>query len=307
MRSRYQVHFAESDDRSKRAIEQLVAGYASVQVISPPGTFTSSYDEAASRELFDEACRLGFTCSFKVPRGYLIEDALCGELGILHGGGLNDGAKFAKDTFDFSTGCPHCGLGAAQVKPTILPVRSKRYKGNFADGAEWSAIVLLRSEIGQEIIDATGQPWCMRHPVLRSGEVVEDWMEPIPCATMPPLSRKSKGVMFGCTTQGGEPAEVKEPCPVCGRTIWDYDRSDYMRLMYPKAAIEAAQQHAVVAMYEPWHAFPEFDPIKRTCKDPIGLPWLLFSRKAIEVLVKYVKMEEDVRKNSFIEPVFAEE
>jgi hypothetical protein len=271
---------------------------------------TVSQNERASRALFAEASRLGFKCSFYVAPAYDVTDALSGELGFLHGGGLNDGARFAADTFDFSTGCPRCGLGAAQVKRTLLSTRYKRFKGDFADGARWSARVLLRSNIGQEIIEATDQPWCMRHPVLRSGEIVEDWMEPIPCATMPPLSRKSGGVFFGRTAQAslaGQLPQVVEPCPACGRTIWDYDRSQHPRLMYPRAAVEAAQQHAVVVMCEPWGIFPEFDPATRTCKEPVGLPWLLFSRKAIEVLVKYVKMGEDARKNSFIEPVFAED
>jgi hypothetical protein len=165
----------------------------------------------------------------------------------------------------------------------------------------------MRSEIGREIVAAAGQPWCMRHPVTRDGAVVEEWLEPLPCATMPPLSRESEGVRFGSSTSGslpGEPPEVIEPCSACGRTTWDYDWERHRRLAYPRAAIKAAQKHAVVVMHEPYGAFPEFDPVKRTCKTPIGLPWLLFSRKAIEVLVKYLE-SDDPSSSASIQPVFS--
>ena len=134
-------------------------------------------------------------------------------------------------------------------------------------------------------------------------------MEPVPCATMPPLSRQSQGVRFGSSTSAcdlGEPAEVTEPCPVCGRVIWDVDREQHTRFVYSRAAIEAAQKHAVVAMHEPYQAFPEFDPVHRSFKDLIGLPWLLFSRKALEVIVEYAQAR-DLGGEAGIQPVFAEE
>ncbi len=81
--------------------------------------------------------------------------------------------------------------------------------------------------------------------------------------------------------------------------------------MYSRAAIEAAQQHAVVSMYEPKGDFPECDPAKRICTDP-AMPLLLFTRRALDVILKYlVFADESARgvaphRTQYIEPVLSE-
>lgn len=308
MKHQLKIYFRPTESHQRQAIKALLRRYPDLEANQTTGT-VYTFDENRGRALFDEAKRLGFATALEVSTLYGRDDALSGELGILSITSDDAGGNFNEGTFDFSTGCPLCGLGAAQVKPLVLSERSIHYNGNFNHGAEWSGRVIMRSEIGQQIIDATNQPWCMRHPVTDAGCIVQDWMEPVPCATMPPLSSRSEGVLFGSTGSGsaiGEPVEVLDPCPVCKRTVWDYDCEQPTRLMYPACAIEAAQRHAVLVMHEPWQAFPEFNPVKRTCEAPVGLPWLLFSRKAIEVLVQYLNPEK-IRTNSYIEPVFAEE
>jgi hypothetical protein len=303
----YNVYFRPSRVHPKKVIKELVARYPELKFDRVTDSVFTPHEKQA-RGLFEDAKRLGVLVSLDVRTSYDLADAVSGELGLFSAASADVGAKFPKDAFDFSTGCPRCGLGAAQVKPVVLPQRAKRCKAEFGNGAEWSGRLLVRPELGQAIIDATGQPWCMRHPVWRSGEVVEEWMEPVPCATMPPLSSKSRGVSFGRRTSGcdiGEPAEIVEPCCACGRSTWDFDLEQHARLVYSRAATDAAQRHAVVAMYEPHDAFPEFDPIERSCKVPIGLPWLLFSRTAVEVIVDYLR-RKNLEEIASIQPVFSE-
>jgi len=299
---------------SRRTAKQLLARFPSVVVDFKDdlGFSTISPDESATHALYAEAKRLGLICSMNVTTNYDKADALAGDLGILCTGPSNSNsfkAVLPKDAFDFATGCPRCGMGAAQLRPQILTERSIRCGADFYTSEQGAGRVLMRAKIGREIVEATGQPWCMRHPVTRSGRVVKEWMEAVPCATMPPLSPKSTGVVWGSTnssSRAGEPADVVPPCPVCGRTIWDYDRYHAPRLVYTRAAAEAAQQHAVVMMYEPWCIFPGFDPVKRQFEDLYGLPWLLFNRAAIKVLLKHMQTEH-IRDSAWIQPVFAEE
>lgn len=310
MEHKYAVYFDANRSHPKRAINALVTQFPRAKLdLSEESVFSD--DERTMRALFAQAKQSGFTCSFSLATLYSRDDALSGDLGTLETGPEGTEAfkaMFPKDAFDFSTACPRCGMGAAQVKPLLLSERSMRCKANFYTSEQGAGRILMRSEIGREIIEATHQPWCMRHPVTRAGKVVEEWMEAVPCATMPPLSLKSEGVSFGSTNSGsrtGEPPEVIPPCPVCGRTIWDYDRQHVPRLVYPRAAIESAQKHAVLIMYEPWCAFPGFDPLKRTFKDLYGLPWLLFNRAAIKVLLKHMQTEH-TRDSAWVQPIFSE-
>ncbi|MBX3359545.1 MAG: hypothetical protein KF745_14085 [Phycisphaeraceae bacterium] len=266
-------------------------------------------DGAYIRRAYEEAHKRGMTCSLRVRTEYGREDALLGGLGLLHANSDCTATTIApKDGFDFSGACPRCGMGAIQTKPCVLSPGARKYRqGNFL-AVEESSRIIIRAEIGREIVKATKQPWCMRHPVTRSGEPIEDWMEPVPCATMPPLSRKSKGVMWGKSfgrTDIGQPAEAISPCPVCLREVQGDSQEEPVRLTYPQAAIDAAQKHAVVAMYEPKELFPRFDPIKRTYEHLYGLPQVLFNRAAIEVLMKHMQTEH-IRDASWIQPVYSE-
>ncbi|MBK7406257.1 MAG: hypothetical protein IPJ41_17035 [Phycisphaerales bacterium] len=307
MRCLYSVYFECSRTHTKLALKALVARFDGLS-LDPVTQAVYAHAEQPARTLFEAARALGYKCSFNVSPEYEIEDSLAGELGLLSADSRDRGGRLPPDAFDFSTACVGCGLGAAQVKPIVLSAKSIQYRGSFNHGIDGAHRFIMRADIGHAIVEATGQPWCMRHPVTRSGEVVEDWLEPVPCATMPPLSRKSLGVQFGTSTSGtslGEDPEVIEPCPVCGRSMWEYDMQYAPRLMYPRAAIEAAQQHAVVAMYEPFGMFPGFDLRRRTFSDLGGLPWLLFNHKAVEVLVRFMG-EYGKGRGAFIEPVFSE-
>jgi len=308
----YTAYFEATKTHAKRKIKDLVSQFEriDVQVDDDESMIVQTTSERIARRLFKQGKGAGFKCSLEVATTYDYDDALTGDLGILELGPSSTDqfkATLPRDAFDYSTGCPRCGLGAAQVKPHILTERSVRCSANFYYSDHGHPV--MRSEIGREIVKATKQPWCMRHPVTRNGKIVEEWMEPVPCATMPPLSRKSKGVAFGETSSSsgvGEPPQAIEPCPVCRREIWDYDHQSPGRLVYPQAAIEWAQRHAVLVMYEPFCSFPEFDPIKRTFKGELyGLPWLLFNHDAIKVIMKYAQREH-IRDSAYIQPVFSE-
>lgn len=310
----YDFHIGDpTRTHPKRVIKELASEFPSVEFDAKAGIFYPSEDEKAVRALYAEAKRRGFKCSFNVIIKYDHNDALAGELGMLAAGSGSLDARFPKDALDFSTSCPHCGVGAAQVRPHVLNARCIRYKGNFLHGEPATGRVLMRTEIAQEVVEATKQPWCMRHPVSTDGKVVKEWMEPVPSAVMPPLSGNSKGVLFGSTraalgVETGDPPKIIPPCPVCGRVIWARDYERPMRLAYSHAAIEAAQKHAVVSMYEPQDDFPPYDPVKRAY-EYFTLPDLLFNRAALEVLSKYIKPDytpENIRFLSYIVPVFSE-
>ncbi len=315
MKHTYMINFAPTRSHPKRAFIELARRFTGVHFESG-GEFTTSANEEVSRALFAEARARGFTCSFEVATEYGYDDARAADLGILTlgpAGTTRFCAPLPKDAFDFATGCPGCGLGAAQIKPRVMASQSIGCRGNFypsgtGSKAQGDHSVLLRAEIGREIVRATRQPWCMRHPVTRTGKVVEEWLEPVPCATMPPLSAKSEGVLLGRTTAlseiGEGPREVP-PCPVCGRMVWSEAYDVPTRLVYSRAAMQAAQEHAVVVMHEPKDCFPGLDPVKRTFSDLYGLPWLMFNRNAVEVILKYTQREH-VRDSAYIRPVFSE-
>lgn len=309
MKHRYFIYFDVTKSHHLRAIKALLDSYPTIAFNAAAETAVSD-DGGAIKALYEKAKHQGFCCSRSITTYYDREDALSGSLGILEAGSDTDGqeGRYPKDAFDFSTGCPRCGLGAAVVKPQVLKKKAIQYKkGNALSGH--MGRFMIRAHIGHEIIQATGQPWCMRHPVTNDGAVVQEWLEPVPCATMPPLSRESRGVWWDQSSSSclpGEPPASIPLCTACGRTIWAFSHEEPVRLVYPSSVIEAAQQHAVLAMYEPWDAFTIFDPVRRTFDDIAMLPMLLFNKKAVAVLAKYLDLE-NVRAPWYIQPVFAED
>lgn len=275
-----------------------------------PGTIVVDSDRAA-RRLLAAAERRGVKALLEIITRYERKDALAGELGFVELGPANTThfkATLPKDAFDLTAACPRCGMGGRLAKPHILRKDSLRSKANFAYGHEGTFLVLMRSEIGKEIVEATGQPECMRHPVLRSGEVVKGWMEAVPTAILPPLSRKSTGVMRNGTLalrNIGDGPTLVPPCPSCKRTVWAESHEEPCRLVYSREAIESVRGHAVVLMHEVSNMFPKFDPRKREFSSLYGYPWPLFSRAAIEVLLKYMQTEH-IRDSAWIRPVFSE-
>ena len=298
----------------KSAIREIASRHSSIEFDHISCLFRPSDDESLMRSLYLEVISRGFKCSFGVIIHYEIADALIGSLGMLEATSGNQWGTLPKDAFDFTAACTHCGVGATQVKPHTLNARCIRYKGDFLSGQRGTSHVLIRTEIANEIIQATGQPECMRHPLNTEGKAVKEWMEPVPTAVLPPLSRRSLGVCFGSTTANvlaGDPPEMIPPCPMCGRIVWDRNYEQPLRLCYSKAAIKAAQKHAVVSMYEPRYCFPDFDPVKQvyTNKYLAGIPDLLFNRTALDVLANYIRpdyTESNIRFLSCIVPVFSE-
>ncbi len=304
----YRVYFDVDNASARKRVVDLLAE-CELQ-LDTPGTVLVHGDSAA-RHLLAAANSRGIKASLDISTQYDRADALTGELGALRLGAASTThfrAVLPNDAFDLADACPHCGLGCMPVKPHVLRKESMRSRSNFEYGNEGTALVLMRSEIGREIVEATGQPECMRHPVLRSGEVVKDWMEAVPTATLPPLSRKSAGILRGSThalSDVGEPARSVPPCPECKRTIWSESHEEPTRLVYSRAAIKSVRQHAVVLMHEPPDMFPKFDRRKRVFTSLYCYPWPLFSRAAIKVLLKYMQTEH-IRDSAWIRPVFSE-
>jgi len=312
MKHHYAVYFEPTRSHSKQDIQKLVACFDELSLLSDCNVVISE-NARAVRRLSDEAKNNGFRCSFQIRNEYEYSDALSGVLAILwlglSGGISSFKASLPGDAFEFPPGCPRCGLGARWVKPHVLTERAVRCGGNFHYGIDsHTRIPLMRSEIGEKVIKATGARECMRHPVTRSGRIVKEWMEPVPGMTMPALSTKSEGIMwdysFG-TTATGDPPERIEPCPECGRHAWGDSYEKPRRLVYSREAVKRAEKHGVVWMREPMGLFPTFDPKKRVFKDFYGWPLLLFSRKAIEAVLPYCQMER-IRATAHFEPVFSE-
>lgn len=225
MRHEYRIFFNPTKTHPTRALRALVTSFPGV-ALDDMGDMSDN--EHAIRLFFAETQRRGFACSLHVTTHYDRSDAMSAPLGFLHCGFAKRnhiGETMPKDAFDFAPGCPRCGVGAIQVKPLFMTSHAAQFKGMF-ESSNRSWIPLMRSEVGREIIEATRQPWCMRHPVTREGREIKEWMQAVPCPTMPPLSRKSEGVLFGSTTgigSAGDPPTIIPPCTVCGRETWDYD------------------------------------------------------------------------------------
>lgn len=91
-------------------------------------------------------------------------------------------------------------------------------------------------------------------------------------------------------------------CPVCERKVWGRDSEQHARLTYPRHVIEAAQDHVVVAMQEPWYGYPSLNTATRTLEDTQRLPKVLFNHQAMEMLAEHMK----IRHEAFF-PVFADD
>ena len=124
MKHQYNIYFGPTTAHSKETFQTLVHRYPEVEPIEHISAVRSR-DEHQARALFEESKRLGLLVMFDVVTTYVPEDGLTGELGILRAGSVDIGASFPKDAFDFSTGCPQCGLGAAQVGPPCSARSSK--------------------------------------------------------------------------------------------------------------------------------------------------------------------------------------
>lgn len=308
MRHAYVVSFEPIRGRGIPEIRQLVARTPGL-VLDQSGEVVSTEDENLARRLFQEGTSQGFCVSFWVSTFYSRSDALSAELGRI---GIGPGRNHPKvsllpNAFEGDDICQTCGSGATLCNPHVLSQQAVRFTGKFLRGAEGTGIVLMRSEIAKAIMDATDDHECMRHPVTRSGDPAAEWMEPVSRMTMPELSRKSEGVLWGASyalSDPGAPPENVEPCEGCGRPVWDKDLHRHTRLVYPPAAVKQAQQFGVVSMYEAESVHPEFDANRRRFTSLWGFPRLLYTAEAIEVLSDYIE-HEDQPDRMFIEPVFS--
>lgn len=309
MKDVYRVFFEPDRKHPKRAIKALVALFPGLD-LDDSGDMVVSDNVDLVRTLFAEARNQGFECTLVARTELTREDALLGNLGQLAAADANTFvAKLPKNAFDFSTACPRCGLGARQVKAYVLNEHGRRCRGPFyvvrgprglpespqAPAGNIHGRFLMRADIGYELVAAIDRDDCVRHPVTRTGEVIEEWLEPVPTGTLPPMSRKSTGVTF-C-----------DRCDVCGRVCYDRNHEAPERLVYSDEAVRDAQQHPFLEMFEPFEAWPQLDAARQDFKYPYGLPMLVLSRVAIEVLNKHVELEKDnIWLASGIIPVFSE-
>jgi hypothetical protein len=300
-----------TDIPRRKDIEALVSQRPSLQLPEHSGVVISR-SEPDIHWFLSAARELGCRCLLNVTTFYEIADVLNAPFGIFQGGVNTQPAGFRAvlptDAFDFTGACGTCGLGARQVKPHVLSQSSLRCKPGCYS-ADLSPSVLIPTPTARQIIEATGQPECMRHPTTRAGELVREYMEPVPSATMPPLSRElCKGISFGSTDavgDAGEPPKVAPPCPECGRETWDFDRSQHSRLVYAREAADHLRSRAVVEMNEPWAVFPDFDVKQRTFKWPASLPRILFNADALKLLIDHA-VSENPKDTIVITPVHIE-
>jgi hypothetical protein len=270
-----------------------------------------SDNESIMRRIYTEAKEGGCTCSFEARATYDRSDSLMGDFGELMLGGSHWRAScptLPRDAMDLTAACPRCGLGAAWVKPHVMTERSIKYPQNFTSGQPGTNLILMRSHIGREVMAATGQPGCMRHPVTPKGRIIEEWMEAVPVGTLPPLSTRCEGVLHGSTralSHTGEPARLIPPCTHCGQVVWAKSYDVPARLVYDREAASLAQALGVVQMHEPMDVFPTFNPVQNEFKDYYGWPRILFSRAAIQAILKYAQTEH-YTDSAWFEPVFSE-
>lgn len=293
MKHTFRLFFEPDRKHPKRAIKELVARFAGLE-LDATGDMVVSEDGAKLRKLRDAARKGGFAVSMVVGTELKREDALLGAMGLLSPAGSDAFlAKLPPDAFDFSKACQLCGLGAVQVKPYILGAKGVKCQGAFY-APDDSFRVIMRAEIGNEMAKAIGRPGCFRNVVTREGNPVKEWVETVPMSEMPAMSVKSEGVVFG------------KACAACGRAPWGPADDTPSRIVYRKAAVAAAQKHGVVEMHEPYRAAPEFDAARGKFKGVGGRPLLVFSRAAVEVLMKYIEPEKGFPANTSITPVFSE-
>lgn len=308
MNHRYQVYVFPKGGVGKRDL------YSSIPGIDKQTDTIECQDGECMASIMHKVRALGHACSTKIVTDYDLSDALTGQLAILWVGPRNSDAfraKFPMDAFEYPPGCTRCGLGSIWNRPHVLSAQAKRCGSNFYfsethDGTSY--IPFMKTEIAQKVIEATGIRECMRHPVLKSGEIVKEWMEAVPQIVMPGLSTKSEGIMWDMTralsTEGG-PAQHIDPCPACGRRAWADSNTEPRRLVYSKHACRLANKHGVAWMREPIDGFPEYDATTRSFKSTYCWPRLLLSLKAVEAMLPYCQMEP-IRQRTYFEPVFSE-
>ena len=236
---------------------------------------------------------LGCSCTVELDTVYEESDLRDAAFGVFQGVEHREDrfrAVLPKDAFSFEKACPQCGLGAAQQRPHVLSPQSLKCKPRCY-GTENSPSVILPAAIARDLIEATGQPECMRFAQVKSGDTTREWMEPVPLATMPPLSKeKSIGILFGDNCSEDE--EEMSSCPKCGRECWAFDGSAPPRLVYHLEEVAELQSMAVTVMHEPWSEFPIFDHKSWKYKDlTYCLPYLLFNNDALKVLIEHARSE----------------
>jgi len=293
METVYRVMFEVESKRDRALVRDLVRAFPPLELEEDFETVLTVYGELA-RALRDRARQVGLECGMAISTRHSREEVLAADLGLLYAASSRGfTARVPKDGYSFASACSDCGLGAVQTKPLIMhgAVRGRAaFYYASADGTH----IIIRTPIAREIIERTSQPGCFRHPVDRQGHVIADWMQAIPGATLPPISRETKGVTW------------HEGCPICGRRAWRVSHEEPVRLMYPRRAALAAQRHAVVSMYEPCGVFPNHRPGASGFDDELGLPRLLFNKAAVQVLERYIQPERFFPTHSSIEPVYSE-
>lgn len=233
MKHRYAVWVDPATKAAVRAFRAIVKAHPNVE-LGGSGEVAHG-QERALRALVADARVHGIPCHLEVSTTFERQDALSGELGRLSLGLESTSgfkAMLPHDAFDLSTGCLECGLGCKQVKPYFLTEKTVHCAGAF-HASEQSSRFLMRSEIGRKIMEATGQPDCMRYAATRNGRVVKEWLEPVPTFTMPPLSPATKGVVFA-RVNSADASRVE--CRTSGRKAWDKGNDEATRLVYSEAA-----------------------------------------------------------------------
>lgn len=227
------------------------------------------------------------------PEPIAIRSAVMGQLHCTSQGATRD-PLFAtlENTPQDVRSCVSCGLGGVWRMRIVAMPEARKLKGPFLAGYLHPMHVLHR-DIADEIAGAYGTTSSFQVVLDRSGRETQ-WAQPVPQAHMIPLSPESQGVRYWDLA-------VCE----CGRRPWYPARDEICQLRYSRQGQHAVQQFPLVSMFEPCaQAPPEHD---RHSAEGIALghPGVLYTSKAIQILLKYAQTKNEFGRRTYIEPCYS--
>jgi len=143
-----------------------------------------------------------------------------------------------REQFDFSTGCPRCGIGALQVGPLRVKVSALPKKALMCETLDGEYLV---AEPLREALEAAGTRGAEVIQVVSPRDEPVGWWQVVPRQEMPPLRSETRGFIRDPGVKG---------CPECRRDTWCHTGDEPSEFVYGRSQLRDRPLPDVAETYE---------------------------------------------------------
>jgi len=192
---------------------------------------------------------------------------------LFDGGGTEFGTEY-----DMSPGCPHCGTGAVQISPLMVPRGGPPGTGLVC--ATYYGHILLGKELATALRTAGVSGLELRQARSHRGRKPLPWWQMIGTHTMPPVAPGTKSVLRDV---GG--------CPACERDMWAMKPP--LEITYERSQADPSSLPDVVATWECYGCSSLRDEVKPHLQWGPAQPLILVHVKVFDIFRRLQAKQAD--------------